>query len=119
MVCFKAKGRGRPYLVTVTCAEIKYGVFNAYFSRSLNVTLVVEQGKKILCPMTGWNIRYHQSNDSHEEKEISQPSAQSSRKVLQHSRLLIGHLWWKESSEGRRELETWKDKVKHSGRRSS
>lgn len=47
--------------------KIRYGVFNAYFSRLLNVVFVGEQGK-ILCPMTGWNIKYHRINDSHADR---------------------------------------------------
>lgn len=37
--------------------NIRWGDFNAYFSRSLNLIFVGEQGKKIFCPMTGQNVK--------------------------------------------------------------
>lgn len=37
--------------------KIRCGDLSAYFSRSLNLIFVREQGKKIFCPMTGQNVK--------------------------------------------------------------
>lgn len=65
--------------MTVTCAKIRYqGVF------------VSEKVKKTLCPITGWNLKCHQSNDNRKGNEISHPNAQNSHILLWHSCPLIG-----------------------------
>lgn len=56
--------------------------------------------------MTGWNLKCHQSNDSHKGNEISQPSAQNSHILLWHSCPLIGWLWLKEMHRGRKRIRS-------------
>lgn len=38
--------------------------------------------------MTGWNLKYQQSNDNHKGNEISQPSAKNSHILLHYAYLL-------------------------------
>lgn len=100
---FQSNSKGGPYLVTVTCAKIRYDIFNAHISRSLTIIFVGEEERKILCPMTGWNLKYHQNNDSREGNEISHPMPRTATSFLSTLVLLLA------SSGGRSCIEEERD----------